>query len=218
MYVVSGANGNTGKVVATQLLGAGKQVRALVRDAGKAGDLAKLGAEVVVIDLGGQIILTNAAVLALSGYARAELVGQTVGHLFEDAASGVRTRVRQQIAAGDPLRREEAWLITKTGERIPVSIMASPVTGRGDTPIEIVLVARDARETRRLLIAHRATGFGGFGGEIAALIGERCFGLLAAPVKRVAGAFTPVPRAESLEAARMPQPATIIAAAMEMMK
>jgi PAS domain S-box-containing protein len=111
---------------------------------------------VVVIDLGGQIILTNAAVLALSGYARAELVGQTVGHLFEDAASGVRTRVRQQIAAGDPLRREEAWLITKTGERIPVSIMASPVTGRGDTPIEIVLVARDARETRRLLIERDA--------------------------------------------------------------
>lgn len=51
MYVVSGASGNTGKVVATKLLEAGKKVRALVRDPGKAGDLAARGAEVVAVDL-----------------------------------------------------------------------------------------------------------------------------------------------------------------------
>jgi uncharacterized protein YbjT (DUF2867 family) len=51
MYVVSGATGNTGKVVATKLLEAGKKVRALVRDTSKAADLVKLGAEVVAVDL-----------------------------------------------------------------------------------------------------------------------------------------------------------------------
>lgn len=107
---------------------------------------------VVVIDLAGKVTLTNAAAVTLSGYSRKELLTLGVGELFSDAVSGVRTRVRQQIAAGDPLRREEAWLMTKGGERIPVSIMASPLTGNGDVPIEIVLVARDARETRRLLL------------------------------------------------------------------
>lgn len=51
MYVISGATGNTGKVAAKQLLGAGKRVRALVRSAEKAADLAALGAELVTVDL-----------------------------------------------------------------------------------------------------------------------------------------------------------------------
>lgn len=105
---------------------------------------------VVVIDLAGRVILTNTAAATLSGYSQRELRELVVGQLFEDAVSGVRTRVRNKIAAGDPLRREEAWLVTKSKERVPVSIMASPIAGQGDT--EIVLVARDAREARRLLI------------------------------------------------------------------
>jgi PAS domain S-box-containing protein len=109
---------------------------------------------VVVIDLAGRVILTNTAAATLSGYSPSELGALFVGQLFEDAVSGVRTRVRNKIAAGDPLRREEAWLVTKAGERVPVSIMASPITGKGDP--EIVLVARDARETRRLLIERDA--------------------------------------------------------------
>lgn len=109
---------------------------------------------VVVIDLAGRVILTNTAAATLSGYSPSELGALVVGQLFEDAVSGVRTRVRNKIAAGDPLRREEAWLVTKAGERVPVSIMASPITGKGDP--EIVLVARDARETRRLLIERDA--------------------------------------------------------------
>lgn len=51
MYVITGASGHTGKVAASKLLRAGKQVRALVRSADKAKDLAALGAEVVTVDL-----------------------------------------------------------------------------------------------------------------------------------------------------------------------
>jgi PAS domain S-box-containing protein len=110
---------------------------------------------VVVIGLGGEVSLTNSAAVELSGYSREELLSLAVGQLFDDAVSGVRTRVRQKIAAGEPLRREEAWLVTKSGARIPVSIMASPIL-RDETPVAIVLVARDARETRRLLVERDA--------------------------------------------------------------
>lgn len=60
MFVITGATGNTGSVVAERLLAAGKKVRVIVRDAAKANALAKRGAEVVVADLADQAALTKA--------------------------------------------------------------------------------------------------------------------------------------------------------------
>jgi len=51
MFVVFGANGNTGKVVASTLLDRGAKVRLAVRDASKVADLAARGAEVAVTDV-----------------------------------------------------------------------------------------------------------------------------------------------------------------------
>lgn len=51
MYVITGATGNTGSVVAEQLLAVGKPVRIIVRSADKGAALAKKGAEVAVADL-----------------------------------------------------------------------------------------------------------------------------------------------------------------------
>jgi uncharacterized protein YbjT (DUF2867 family) len=45
MYVITGATGNTGSIIASTLLDAGKQVRIIARDAEKAKDLIKKGAE-----------------------------------------------------------------------------------------------------------------------------------------------------------------------------
>ncbi len=45
MYVITGATGNTGKVIASTLLEAGKQVRIIARDAEKAKDLTDKGAD-----------------------------------------------------------------------------------------------------------------------------------------------------------------------------
>ncbi|MBN8611850.1 MAG: NmrA family NAD(P)-binding protein [Deltaproteobacteria bacterium] len=51
MYVVFGANGNTGKVVASTLLDRGEKVRVVARDASKVSELAARGAEVVTADV-----------------------------------------------------------------------------------------------------------------------------------------------------------------------
>ena len=45
MYVITGATGNTGKTIASNLLEAGKKVRIIGRDAGKAKELTDKGAE-----------------------------------------------------------------------------------------------------------------------------------------------------------------------------
>ena len=50
MYVVIGATGNTGGVVAAKLLSAGKSVRVVGRDARRLERFTQLGAEAFVVD------------------------------------------------------------------------------------------------------------------------------------------------------------------------
>ena len=57
----------------------------------------------------------------------------------------------------------------------------------------------------------------GFGAEIAAQITQKAFRHLDAPVKRVAGTFTPSPFSDILEHASLPQDADILAAANELL-
>ncbi len=54
-------------------------------------------------------------------------------------------------------------------------------------------------KTGKVLVLHEDTLTGGIGAEIAAWIGENCFRMLDAPVKRVASLDTPVPLAKDLE-------------------
>jgi PAS domain S-box-containing protein len=105
---------------------------------------------VLVIDVDGRITLTNTAAARLAGYTVDELRGMPVAKLLVDDSSGLRTVVRRRIEDGDVLRREESWLVPKSGTRIPVSVTGSPVLADGKLQ-GIVLVARDVREIRELL-------------------------------------------------------------------
>ncbi|HLW54449.1 MAG TPA: NAD(P)H-binding protein [Candidatus Angelobacter sp.] len=69
MYVVTGATGNTGKVVAEQLLSQGKKVRAIGRHADKLQVLAAKGAEPFVAELTDREALTRALSGAEAVYA-----------------------------------------------------------------------------------------------------------------------------------------------------
>jgi uncharacterized protein YbjT (DUF2867 family) len=60
MYVITGATGNTGRVVAEQLLAAGKKVRAVGRNTEKLRALAAQGAEPFVADIADAASLTRA--------------------------------------------------------------------------------------------------------------------------------------------------------------
>jgi PAS domain S-box-containing protein len=106
---------------------------------------------VLVVDVEGRISLANTAASHLTGYSSDEIKRMPVAQLLHDDSSGLRTVVRRRIEDGDVLRREESWLIPKTGVRIPVSVTGSPVlTPEGELQ-GIVLVARDVRELRQLL-------------------------------------------------------------------
>ncbi|KAJ3260570.1 hypothetical protein HDU77_001258 [Chytriomyces hyalinus] len=64
---------------------------------------------------------------------------------------------------------------------------------RSILPWDRETVEKSVNKTGRLLIAHEAPHTGGFGGEIAAAIQERCFLKLEAPIARVCGWDTPFP-------------------------
>jgi 2-oxoisovalerate dehydrogenase E1 component len=74
-----------------------------------------------------------------------------------------------------------------------------------------------SRGAGRVLIAHEANLTGGFGAEISAIINEAHFGLLDAPVRRVAAPDVRVPSAPTLQAALIPDANRIAAAARELM-
>jgi pyruvate dehydrogenase E1 component beta subunit len=61
-------------------------------------------------------------------------------------------------------------------------------------PLDRTAIIASVSKTRRAVIAHEAPKIGGVGGEIAALIAERAFHTLQAPIIRVGAPYTPVPR------------------------
>ena len=66
-------------------------------------------------------------------------------------------------------------------------------------PLDVGAIVQTAARTGKVIVLHEATRTGGPGGEISALIAERAFEYLDAPVLRVAPPDTPVPYSPPLE-------------------
>jgi 2-oxoisovalerate dehydrogenase E1 component beta subunit len=80
-------------------------------------------------------------------------------------------------------------------------------------PLDEDVVLTSARKTGKVLIVHAANRLAGLGAELAALIAERAFESLDAPVRRLGGLDTPVPFSPPLEDAYRPDAAKIYEAA-----
>ncbi len=76
---------------------------------------------------------------------------------------------------------------------------------RSLAPLDYDAIRATVEKTSRAMILHEASLTGGFGGELAAWIGEHCFEWLDAPVRRVASLDTPVPFAAALEENYLPK-------------
>ena len=81
---------------------------------------------------------------------------------------------------------------------------AEVVDLRSLNPLDEEAILTSLKKTHRALVAHEDKLFGGFGGEIVALINEKGFELLDAPVLRVGAAYTPVGFNRILEKAILP--------------
>ena len=85
-------------------------------------------------------------------------------------------------------------------------------------PYDADTVLTAVAATNRVLIAHEGWRTNGFGAELSALVADRAFHLLDAPVRRVAAPDVPVPFAPELENAYRPNADKIATALLELME
>ncbi len=89
-------------------------------------------------------------------------------------------------------------------------IEAEVLDPRTLVPLDEEALLQSVKKTGRLVIIHEAVKRGGYGAEIQAIVSEKAFDYLDAPVKRVAAANTPVPFAPKLENFVIPDEQDII--------
>jgi 2-oxoisovalerate dehydrogenase E1 component beta subunit len=112
-------------------------------------------------------------------------------------------------------REGEAVTILCYGTMVHVALATAEAEGidaevidlRTIVPVDIEAIEASVKKTGRCVVLHEATRTAGFGAELAALVQERCFYHLEAPVIRVTGYDTPYPH--SMEWTYFPGPARL---------
>lgn len=116
------------------------------------------------------------------------------------------------LGKAEVVREGEAVTIIAYGTMVHVALATVAAEGvdaevidlRTILPVDIETIEASVKKTGRCVVVHEATRTGGFGAELSALIQERCFYHLEAPVQRATGFDTPYPH--SLEWAYFPGP------------
>jgi len=85
-------------------------------------------------------------------------------------------------------------------------------------PLDKETIFDSVKKTGRALVLYEDQEFLGYGAEISALVADKMFEFLDAPIRRVAGAFTPIPFADPLERVVLPQDKDIMDAMRELLE
>jgi pyruvate/2-oxoglutarate/acetoin dehydrogenase E1 component len=85
-------------------------------------------------------------------------------------------------------------------------------------PLDADTIAASVEKTGRAIVVCEDAKTAGVSAEVMARVMEECFDFLHAPVRRVAAADTPVPCADNLERAALPDAQKIVDAAVELME
>jgi len=129
-----------------------------------------------------------------------------IGHAATRRSGGDVTIVAMSRMVGEALAA--AALLSSEG------VEAEVIDPRTLVPLDLEPIVRSVERTGRLVVAHEAVAFGGFGAEIAAEVGTAAFDSLDAPIERVGAPFAPIPLSPPLEDAYLPGAAEIHAAAL----
>jgi pyruvate dehydrogenase E1 component beta subunit len=84
-------------------------------------------------------------------------------------------------------------------------ISADVIDLRSLKPLDEETILASVRKTGRLVVAHEASRMCGVGAEVSAIVAEKAFSSLKAPIVRITGPDTPAPASYTLEQAFTPQ-------------
>jgi 2-oxoisovalerate dehydrogenase E1 component len=96
-------------------------------------------------------------------------------------------------------------------------VSAEVIDLRTLVPLDYHRVLDSVKKTRRALVVHAATEFGGFGGEIASTISEELFSTLKAPVGRLGADYAPIAYSREIEMNQIPSARSIAARAKQVL-
>jgi pyruvate dehydrogenase E1 component beta subunit len=97
-------------------------------------------------------------------------------------------------------------------------VEAEVIDPRTLVPLDLETIVRSVEKTNRLVVAHEAVQFGGFGAEIATEVQCVAFDHLDSPIERVGGPFAPIPLSPPLEDAWIPNADDVYAAARDALR
>ncbi len=106
---------------------------------------------------------------------------------------------------------EAAQILAKEGVSVEV------LDPRSILPLDEDIILSSVAKTGKVVIVNETPVFGGFGGEIAALLADKGLDFLEAPVKRVGAPFCPVPSSPEMEQFYLPGAENIIQAVREIL-
>jgi 2-oxoisovalerate dehydrogenase E1 component beta subunit len=138
-------------------------------------------------------------------------------------------RIKEEVADGEVVvpigkarvaREGTDVSVVTYAAMVHVALEAAETAARDGISVEVLdlrtllppdedAVLRTAARTGRVIVLHEPTRTGGPGGELAALIAEKAFEHLDAPIVRVAPPDTPVPYAPTLEDFFLPDAAKL---------
>ncbi len=118
--------------------------------------------------------------------------------------------------------------VVATSAMVPRALSAATVLERDGISIEVVdprtlqpldeeTILASVRKTNRLLIVHEACVRGGFGAEVAAVVVDKAFDYLDAPIARLGAPHTPMPYNDRLELEVIPSQDRIVEAVRAML-
>jgi len=111
------------------------------------------------------------------------------------------------------------WTALAAAEELAeTGVSAEVIDLRSLVPFDTETIRDSVKKTNRVLLLHEDTRRGGFGGELAAFLGDELFFHLDAPIRRVTAPDTPVPYAPPLELDFLPGSADVVSAARELLK
>ena len=93
-------------------------------------------------------------------------------------------------------------------------VSAEVIDLRSLKPLDEETILASVRKTGRAIVVHEAAAPCGVGAEISAILAEKAFGALKAPIVRLTGPDAPAAASFPLEAAYAPQADAIVGAAL----
>jgi len=118
------------------------------------------------------------------------------------------------------VREGSALTILAYGTMVHVALAAVEENGldaevidlRTLVPLDLEAIVESVARTHRVVVAHEAVTRMGWGAEVAAVVQEKAFDYLDAPVARVGAKFTPIPFAPAMEEWVVPHVKDVLAA------